>query len=575
MIYFRSIAACLFAPAFLIAANWKAIGPFGGSASIVRVDERHPGMVLAATANALLFRSQDNGESWSPLAFPAELRATLHAFVVDPRNAGVYFAGLSSEDALYSGILLSSDSGVTWKRLANPELRSVWSIALFPQDSHVMAAGTEEGVFLSHDRGATWQRITPENQPDMRPVVALSFDPADSKIIYAGTPHLAWKTSDGGENWNSIHKGMLDDSDVFSILVDDRQRRRLFAGTCGGMYRSLDGGANWLAVAQLERTSSRTYFVTQHPRLPNVLFAGTAGGLLRSIDSGKNWRQLSSESTRSVAFDPAEVNRIFVATDDTGLFRSDDLGDALVAVNNGFCNRHFTSFVGTQNTLYLSMGTSGTSAILERDTGDTAWREAAPKLQSSGVVRLVASESGLLYATSALQLLVSSAHARSWTSLPAASDLVAVLFTSPDGRTLLAAADNAVYRTLDGAETWETVEAPREIYEIVSTASKALLAASSLGLLKSTDGGKSWAPTAGVLAAGSVRAICKHPSRPGQFFASQYGTIFRSRDGGRSWMPLLRSDQSVQALVVIADDPDGLFVLVQNRGVYRLDIPDD
>ena len=240
----RSIALCLLASASLVAANWEAMGPFGGSAAIVQVDGRHPGTVLAATANALLFRSQDNGESWNPLAFPPELRATLHAFVVDPWNSGVYFAGLSSDASAHAGIFLSTDDGVTWNRLPDPRLRSVWSIALFPQDSRVIAVGTEEAVFLSRDHGATWRKITPDDRPDMQPVVSLSFDPADSDVLYAGTPHLAWKTSDRGENWDSIHKGMLDDSDVFSILVDDRQRRRLFAGTCGGIYRSLDGGAN-------------------------------------------------------------------------------------------------------------------------------------------------------------------------------------------------------------------------------------------------------------------------------------------------------------------------------------------
>jgi len=32
--------------------------------------------------------------------------------------------------------------------------------------------------------------------------------------------HLAWKTSDAGANWQHINKGMIDDSDVFSVIVD-------------------------------------------------------------------------------------------------------------------------------------------------------------------------------------------------------------------------------------------------------------------------------------------------------------------------------------------------------------------
>src|SRR5580704_4721881 len=128
-------------------AGWDAIGPFGGSAAVVQVDSHHPGTVLAATSNAQLFRSDDDGDSWHTLPFPAQLRATLHAFVLDPQNPGVYLAGLSSDTPEFSGIFRSDDSGVTWKRLPGSDLQCVWSIAIWPRDSRVWAAGTQDGVF--------------------------------------------------------------------------------------------------------------------------------------------------------------------------------------------------------------------------------------------------------------------------------------------------------------------------------------------------------------------------------------------------------------------------------------------
>ncbi len=39
-------------------------------------------------------------------------------------------------------------------------------------------------------------------------------------MIYAGTWHLPWKTTDGGAHWDNIKQGIIDDSDVFSIIVD-------------------------------------------------------------------------------------------------------------------------------------------------------------------------------------------------------------------------------------------------------------------------------------------------------------------------------------------------------------------
>src|SRR3984957_17547893 len=224
-----NIAVCLATLSSPLWAGWDAIGPFGGSAAVVQVDSRHRGTVFAATSNAQIFRSDNGGDSWRPIPFPAQFRATLHAFVLDPQNvdsqnadpqnSGVYLAGLSSDTPEYSGIFRSADGGLTWKRISEGDLQAVWSIAIWPRDSRVLAAGTEDGVFVSRDAGENWSRVTlPGGGP--KPVVSLAFDPADSKILYAGTPHLPWKTVDGGATWNSIHTGMLDDSAVFSIHVD-------------------------------------------------------------------------------------------------------------------------------------------------------------------------------------------------------------------------------------------------------------------------------------------------------------------------------------------------------------------
>src|SRR5690349_22599935 len=44
-----------------------------------------------------------------------------------------------------------------------------------------------------------------------------------SETIYAGTWHLPWKTTDGGRSWHNIKNGVIDDSDVFSIIIDPKQ----------------------------------------------------------------------------------------------------------------------------------------------------------------------------------------------------------------------------------------------------------------------------------------------------------------------------------------------------------------
>ncbi len=569
----------------LMASRWEAIGPFGGSVAFVQVDQ-HRATILAATSNGQLFSSTNDGDSWNPLPFPAERRANLHAFVVDPWKPGVYLAALSSDTEQYSGILRTADGGLTWKRIPDPRLKDVWSVALYDQNSRWIVAGTETGVLLSKDAGETWVSLN-ASEPQMKPVVSLSFDPAEPNTIYAGTPHLAWKTTDGGATWRSIHKGMSDDSDVFSILVDDRMRQRLFAATCGGLYRSLDGGGNWTPLTRPEGTSYRTYFIAQHPRSPKVLFAGTAAGLVKSEDSGVTWRKLSPVSTRSIAFDSEHPNRIYVATDYAGLFRSDDLGESFVSINDGFCNRTLSSITGFGSALYVTFQTSSESVSLERQESDERWRELAPSSEvlQHGVLKLVSSDSGVLFALKASELWVSSAPGQPWAPLPTPSPesrLKDLLFVSSDGATLLLSTDDEVYQSSDSGLTWKKIRVwwnPQdhlEIYDAVSIGNNGLLAASSQGLLRSYDLGASWRPERSVFGTGSVRTICKNPARKGALFAAQFGTIFQSRDNGGSWTPLAPADETVgaiKALLVLPDSPNRLFALVQGRGVYAITLP--
>jgi photosystem II stability/assembly factor-like uncharacterized protein len=501
---------CLVAVASAKGAAWRPLGPFGGSAAIVLVDRHHPDTVLTATSNAQIFRSEDAGDSWTPLPFPAQFRATLHAFAVDHQHPGVYFAGLSSDNAEYSGIMHTSDGGLTWDRIPDPQLRGVWSIAIWQQDSRVMAAGGEDGVWLTRDGGETWERITPWDHPELRPVVSLTFDPGNFEILYAGTPHLAWKTVDAGIDWQLIHDGMLDDSDVFSILVDDRRPHRIFAATCGGVYRSLEGGADWTKLNEAKGASFRTYHIAQNPLQPSVLLAGTALGLIKSLDGGNTWRRLTTQSTRWITFDSSRPNRVFVATDEAGLFRSDDAGESLRAINEGFTNRHFTALTSVENALYVNTLTPQGSSILRHSDSQPAWDElfgVAP--QTIGLAMVPSPKS--------------------------------------------------------------TVSRDLWLHDAVATEGAELLAATARGLARSQDAGLTWQLMPGPLSGTTVSALCGHPTRRGVFFASLFGGVYRSLDYGRTWTPVTTSAEHPTdfiKLLVLPGHPDSLFALSRSRGVY-------
>ena len=128
-------------------------------------------------------------------------------------------------------------------------------------------AGTLDGVYRSRDASKSWERISPEHHEELRNLDSLAIDPRDPRIIYAGTFHLPWKTTDGGRTWHPIHDGMIDDSDVMSLLIDRSNPGRIFASACSGIYRSDNGAAQWRKIQGIPYTARRTYAITQDPRI--------------------------------------------------------------------------------------------------------------------------------------------------------------------------------------------------------------------------------------------------------------------------------------------------------------------
>ena len=109
-------------------------------------------------------------------------------------------------------------------------------------------------------------------------------------MIYAGTWHLPWKTTDGGKNWHNIKKGVIDDSDVFSIIIDPEQPKIVFASACSGIYKSENAAELFKKIQGIPSTARRTRVLKQDPANRDVVYAGTTEGLYKTVDGGKSFR---------------------------------------------------------------------------------------------------------------------------------------------------------------------------------------------------------------------------------------------------------------------------------------------
>jgi photosystem II stability/assembly factor-like uncharacterized protein len=509
----------------------------------------------------------------------------------------------------------------------------VWSVALWPADPHVMAAGTADGVYLSSDAGGTWKRISPEDDKELRPVVSLAFHPYDRQTLYAGTTHLPWRTNDGGLTWTSIHDGMLDDSDVFSITPDPGHPDVVLASACSGVYRSYDAGKLWSRLPT-PLGAFRVYLVTRDPRNSQIIFAGTTTGLLRSVNGGGAWTKVSTNVVKSIAFDPTDAKRVYAASTNAGILRSNDEGLTFENSNQGFSDHNLTTLIGAGGVLYTSAIYEGASSDVFRsdDQGRTWVPVAAHGGENFRFVRAAPGHPNLLFAATLRGLLKSADGGHTWTHIPSpggravrALDVlpssaspphaaaIPEIFAATDSglfRTanegvvwkpvplagaadkasptiqwiessgvaaLAAGSDRAAYLSTDGGKTWTACARPLEAAQWYGLASDSkpdgvALAATSHGLFRSTDGCRSWAP-ASTGASGTVSLVISHPSRPETFVAAQGGRLLVSSDGGMVWHELDPQGREVtypSALVILPSSPQELFTLLPRRGVFRI-----
>jgi photosystem II stability/assembly factor-like uncharacterized protein len=100
-------------------------------------------MIYLATVPGGVFRSTDNGQTWSQIAAGMDPNEPIYELLPDPSHPGVWYASSG-----LSGVFYSTDGGMMWQRLSNGLTNlNVRGLAL-SQDGSVLYAGTiGSGVF--------------------------------------------------------------------------------------------------------------------------------------------------------------------------------------------------------------------------------------------------------------------------------------------------------------------------------------------------------------------------------------------------------------------------------------------
>lgn len=358
-------------------SDWQVVGPSGGDVRVVAIDPKDKDRLYISTLDGQIYTSADAGVNWKLLVNLNRPRLVLDQLFVDSRDSNVIYAS-GNRHIEAGGFFKTTDGGATWKEAKELRKESIHAMVQSTLDPNVILVGTINGAWISKNSGDDWKKIESGTMPIN--IDSLAVDPRTIDTIYAGTWWRPYKTTDGGKNWRLIKEGMIDDSDVFAVTIDQKSPDHVVASACSGIYESFNQGERWAKIQGIPSQSRRTRDILQHPSIPGTLYAATTEGFWMRPAGGK-WALTTQKDLEinSIAVHPDAPNRVFIGTNNYGVMVSNDGGKNFAPTNDNFTSR-FTYSVTTDierpNRIYATTHNTATGGgfVFVSNDGGTSWQ---------------------------------------------------------------------------------------------------------------------------------------------------------------------------------------------------------
>ena len=292
-----------------------------------------------------IFRSEDGGKSWtqtlniSPNTGAADL-------AVDPDNPDIMYAstyqrrrhvGILVAGGPESRIYKSDDNGKSWskleKGLPSGDLGRI-ALAVSPQKSnvvyaHISGVDQSNGFYKSTDYGMTWKKTSDYAIVDPQYYGEIYCDPHRFDHVYVMDVFIHY-TPDGGKNFQRLNS-RFKHVDNHSLVFDPHDEDYLMVGCDGGIYESWDRGDSWkfhdnLPIVQFYRVgldNDFPFYNVYGGTQDNSTLFGPSRTISRQGITNSDWTLALGGDGFQARVDPEDPNTVYCQYQYAGIVRYD------------------------------------------------------------------------------------------------------------------------------------------------------------------------------------------------------------------------------------------------------------
>ncbi|MFT3764606.1 MAG: MYXO-CTERM sorting domain-containing protein [Minicystis sp.] len=504
--------------------NWSLLRK--GTMVDLQVDTRvTPRRIFVSDVYTGIFRSDDGGQSWdSPAGLPDDVfnswvREKTALSPDDPSL--VYIAvGVPTSGIVYRSI----DGGATFAPI--PGAPEYCEGNCYYDNSVLVDPGDPNALWLGGSRCGVWRgSAVDSNAPAWSNVSLPNHD--------CGTNNSKWPSG-------YVHP------DIHVLVADPTNPKIVYAGGDGGLARTTDGGATWARLNQGVGTV-QLYGICLDPVDPEIVYGGAQdNGTMRRTGKSNTWTGLTYGDGGQCAIDPKDPLNILVSVQYASVIQSTD----------GFKSKIQQVFGATPGCAKTMPGCGDRVAFSAPLVGDPStpgtfyvathrlWKTTDGGTKASWK----AISGDLTGGTGSVKCTYSK---QSWTDNDVLT-AIGVSRSAPD--TIYAgSAGGVLSRTTDGGASWTKIsKAPlptryasaiavdpldSKVVYVAFSGFDATTPQTPGHVFSSKDGGETWAKLdIGVDV--PVNALIAHPAGPGLIYAGTDLGVMVSSDSGKTWSVL-------------------------------------